>query len=271
MWQCTGLPFPNESFFGNQKSWDRIKQQAQFDNLLEHANQLDRARLLAAKRPESGAWLNAFPIPSLGTHLEDNAFRIAIAQRIGSMVCVPHKCRCGGSVDSLGLHPLSCRFNSGRAPRHAEVNDIIRRALQSAGFPSILEPVGLSRNDGKRPDGMTTFPLRCGKPVLWDFTCVDTFSSSHIIDSAIEAGSTANAAEEAKIRKYSNLNSQYFFQPVAVETSGAYGCLTKQFVKFVGSKITENTGDPRETLWLQQRIAVAIIRGNALSVSLAGR
>ena len=29
----------------------------------------------------------------------------------------------------------------------------------AAGFPSQLEPVGLERGDGKRPDGITLFPF----------------------------------------------------------------------------------------------------------------
>ena len=34
------------------------------------------------------------------------------------------------------------------------MNDIIKRALSSAGYNAVHEPVGLDRGDGKRPDGM---------------------------------------------------------------------------------------------------------------------
>ena len=50
---------------------------------------------------------------------------------------------------------LICSAVEGRHPRHAAVNDIIHRTLSSAGIPSRLEPPGLSRSDGKRPDGVT--------------------------------------------------------------------------------------------------------------------
>ena len=33
------------------------------------------------------------------------------------------------------------------------MNDIIKRSLESAKIPCHLEPVGLYRSDGKRPDG----------------------------------------------------------------------------------------------------------------------
>ena len=39
--------------------------------------------------------------------------------------------------------------------RHSAVNDIIKRALASACIPSLLEPPGTFRSDGKRADGMS--------------------------------------------------------------------------------------------------------------------
>ena len=74
-------------------------------------------------------------------------------------LCAPHKCRCGAMVDIYGLHPLSCRLSAGRLPRHSALHDIIKRALSFDGFNAVLEPVGLDRGDGKRPDGMTVFPF----------------------------------------------------------------------------------------------------------------
>ncbi|CAH1637135.1 unnamed protein product [Spodoptera littoralis] len=55
-------------------------------------------------------------------------------------------------VDHLGHHGLSCSRSAGRIARHASINDIIRRALVIAGVPAVLEPKGLARDDGKRPD-----------------------------------------------------------------------------------------------------------------------
>ena len=39
------------------------------------------------------------------------------------------------------------------------MNDVIKRALQKAGLPSVLEPPGLDRGDGSHPDGITVFPF----------------------------------------------------------------------------------------------------------------
>jgi hypothetical protein len=62
---------------------------------------------------------------------------------------------CGEQLDSSGIHGLACRKSSGRHMHRNAVNDLIKRALKSANIRAILEPHYLSRDDGKRPDGMS--------------------------------------------------------------------------------------------------------------------
>ena len=57
---------------------------AAFSDLL--GNQIsnrEKARLLSLTLPQSGAWLSAPPLPSLGLHLQPNEFRAALKYRIG--------------------------------------------------------------------------------------------------------------------------------------------------------------------------------------------
>ena len=56
------------------------------------------------------------------------------------------------------MHGLSCRWSEGRHFHHSALNDIVHRALSSTRIPSRLEPSGISRSDGKRPDGITLVP-----------------------------------------------------------------------------------------------------------------
>ena len=86
------------------------------------------ARLLAAGAKESGAWLHALPIDSVGLRLDDNSVRIAVGLRLGVPVCGAHKCHhCGADVNEFGrhVHGLSCRKSEGRHQRHAALNNII--------------------------------------------------------------------------------------------------------------------------------------------------
>ena len=103
------------------------------------------------------------PVSSLGTLLDPESFRVVYALRVGADVCIPHSCRCRGRMDSRGLYGLSCKYSAGRFPRHSALNDVIKRALQKAGLSSVLEPPGLDRGDGSRPDGITVFPFSGGR------------------------------------------------------------------------------------------------------------
>ena len=174
-------------------------------------------------------------------------------------------------MDALGLHPLSCRVSAGRFPRHAALNDVVKRSLQRAGLPSILEPTGLDRDDGKRPDGMTIFPYSNGRSLVWDATCVDTFAPTNIINSAVNPSSAAEAAERGKRQKYRVLGDIYQFEPLAFETTCVFGPSTLNTVNDLGRRLKAETGEPRETLWLKQRLGLAILRGNAFCVLASSR
>ena len=81
-------------------------------------------------------------------------------------------------MDTFGIHTLSCRFSAGRIPLHSALNDVVRRGLSAAGIPSKLEPSGLDRGDGKRPDGITVYPYSRGRCLIWDAMCFDTYAST---------------------------------------------------------------------------------------------
>ena len=153
---------PEGATASKQKSWDGVRAASVAERLLECAeNDEERARLLSVSTKESGAWLRALPVTALGLRMDDHTVRVAVRLRLGTAVCGPHSCQlCGTAVDSLGRHALSCRRSKGRHQRHAALNDIIKRGLSAAHVPSRLEPVGLSRSDGKRPDGVILAPWK---------------------------------------------------------------------------------------------------------------
>ena len=169
----------------SQKNWDEPNIKKMIKQLVEESDQLGRAVLVSASAKFSRTWLDAIPSASIGTRLENRTFQIAAALRIGSVVCSQHECKCGALVDVYGRHPLACKYSCGRHPRQSAINDVIRRALISSGMPAILEPVSLDRGDGKRPDGITSFPYARGKSMIWDATVTDTFASSNLVESAI--------------------------------------------------------------------------------------
>ena len=142
-WTQADFSSPPESAFSIQKEWDNCQCLKLVESLKISLDQHRLACLISAMAPHSGAWLNSLPCSSFGTLLDNESLRIGVAIRLGLRVCSSHKCRCGALVDEFGLHPLSCRLSAGRFPRHSALNDIIKRGLGAAGFPSQLEPVGL--------------------------------------------------------------------------------------------------------------------------------
>ena len=260
---CDTLP-SNQLF---QSEWDKPLYFQRHKNILDTVpSSIERARILGITAEHASDFLHAIPMANLGLKLADSELRVICATRLGAPLCNQHKCSCGAEVDPMGRHGLSCKNQVGRHPRHSNVNDLVKRALSSADIPSRLEPQGLSRKDGKRPDGMTLFPYKEGRCLVWDVTVVDTLACSHIKDTAKSPGAAATKAEKIKFAKYEEIKKSYHMIPIAIETFGAWGPEGLSFIKNIGQKIKQLTGNKRSTFFLFQSISMAIQRGNAASI-----
>ena len=248
----------------SQRSWTQPIFDRQWNRLCE----LDPAsipRLLGCRAPGAGDWLNALPSGPLGLRMDNEQFSSAVALRLGAPVCIPHTCVCGAEVERSAQHALVCKKMKNRR-RHRLGNDVIFRALKSVEVPATLEPLGLSRCDGKRPDGSSLLAWKGGKPLVWDFTCVHRLASSYSNKASQVGAGVATSAEIKKTKKYADLAPQCIFQPIAVETLGGLGDETLTFLREVGRRISEHTTDPRSTLFLRQRLAVAVQVDNAACI-----
>jgi len=87
--------------------------------------------------------------------------------------------------------------------------------------PAVLEPPGLMRGDGKRPDGMTPAPWSAERSLVWDFICPDALVPSHLPKATFQAGASASASKVRKRSKYADISQAHIFIPVAAETFGA--------------------------------------------------
>ena len=224
------------------------------------------ASFLAASAPHSGDWLLALPIANCGLKLTDDAVRVAVALRLGCTVCEAHTCRCGAMADAQGLHSLTCKQAPSKIVRHNAINDVIVRAFSSAGVPASKEPTGLTRRDGKRPDGLTLIPWQSGKSVTWDVTVVSTRAQSYLHASSHSAGGAAELAVARKEAKYSSLPQSYTFEAIAFETLGPIASSSRNFLGDLGRRLSSASGDARETSFLFQRLSVVIQRFNSVLI-----
>ena len=101
---------------------------------------------------------------------------------------------------------------------------------------------------------------------MWDATCKDTFAPSYVSYATREAGLVAKQTEEEKRSKYRHLAASHIFVPVAVETSGVFGMEALEFIKELGPRLHQSTGEAKSGLNLLQRMSVAVQRGNAAAV-----
>ena len=171
-------------------------------------------------------------ITSVGLRLTDKMIRISVGTRLGARTCEPYtyvSLRQGGRRKRL--HDISCRKSAARHQRHSHLNDIIWRAVKRAQIPAVKEPINLSRDDGKRPDGVSLISWAKGKAVAWDVTIVDTFAQSHIGDTSSPAGAAANHAATLKTSKCANITDSNIFVPIAIETGSAWDQQAIEFIQ----------------------------------------
>jgi hypothetical protein len=257
---------PPEKLAHLQRSWDTPIVQKMFNSLLKkfENNMMETARLKGVANKFSGLWINALPSSNLGQLLSNENISTSIALRLGGAIIKEHVCICGQVADEKGHHGLRCKFSKGRFERHRNLNEIIKRSLGSAGFSSNLEPSGLSRDDGKRADGITLSPWSRGRPLVWDITVVDPLCTSYLNSSSIEPTSASNNAELKKISKYQNLGDNYIFVPIGFDTLGGFGNHSKSIIKRIGKEIENKTGETKSSLFLKEKISIEIQRTNSI-------
>src|SRR6218665_2667657 len=133
--------------------------------------------------------------------LEDEDVRVEVGLRLGVAICEPHNHVCLWSPNRCQRQPrivLLSRFRQNPSTQHHQRH--IHCSLSKAGIPSIKEPPGLIRTDGRRPDGLTMILWRAGRNLVWDATVVDTLAPSCVQASATMAGSAAEIATEEKFQ-----------------------------------------------------------------------
>ena len=65
--------------------------------------------------------------------------------------------------------------------------------------------------------------------------------------------------------KYGALSASHIFLPVAVETAGTWNQSAIELIQEIGRHITAVTEDTRETVFLFQRLSIALQRWNAVA------
>ena len=152
-------------------------------------------------------------------------------------------------------------------PRHQALNDLIWRALSKGGIPPTKEPSGLSRTDGKRPDGVTLSRWSHGKEANHLLgTLPYTLADSYVGSTALLPGCVAEMAAERKTAKYITMPDTITFQPIAFETLGPINQTGVEFLAELGHRLHGNNLAWRTRASdLFQRLSLTVQRFNAVA------
>ena len=142
-WRClANTTEPSDLSKHIQRAWYAPFTTAAYNVLMSTAQSpVDLARLKAVVTPHAGDWLHAPPLTAVGLRLSDEAIRVAIGYRLETIICQPHTCVCGATVDARGLHGLVCHKSGPRHIRHSQLNDLIWRAVKKIQIPASKEHI----------------------------------------------------------------------------------------------------------------------------------
>jgi len=143
----------------------------------------------------------------------------------------------------------------------------VRPFMTSLHVPSPLpkEPLGLTRLDGKRPNGLTLIPWHGDKSRTLDLTVVCTLADSYVhamFHVSLQVALLKLLPPEGS--KNTRASQQAIFQLVAFETRGSLNASSFDFLREVGRRLTASSDDFRETSFLFQRLSVLIQRFNSV-------
>ena len=102
------------------------------------------------------------------------------------------------------------------------------------------------------------------KSLVWNVTVVCPLADSYVASAVRKAGSVANLAAYKKMDKYTSLAEDHHFQLFAVEMLGPINKSASHFLTVLAHKISQRSGDERETVFLFQRISVLLQRFNSI-------
>ena len=95
-----------------------------------------------------------------------------------------------------------------------------------------------------------------GKSLTWDVAEACTVADSYLQAFSREPGAAAELSATPKEAKYPMLTGSYIFQPLAFESHGPQNGSAISFIRELGHRISQRSGDDREIQFPFQRLSV---------------
>lgn len=117
----------------SQHSLDRAASQVVKNELKHHLKKHHLFCLVLAAQSIGGCWLNVIPVTSVSIFPNGELLRIAVFLRLGLHIC-QSPLSAWQDFQTFDLNPLTSRLSAGRFARHATLEDVIKRALESGAL-----------------------------------------------------------------------------------------------------------------------------------------
>jgi len=129
-----------------------------------------------------------------------------------------------------------------------------------AGIPATKEPVGLTRGRKKaRRPNIDTLARRQTFD-LWCHRGEHTGGFISVVFCSVYRRRSRHRCQSYKEAKYTSLTNSYIFQPIALESHGAFSANALSFLVTSGERLTVTCGDLREMSYLFQTLLAIIQR-----------
>lgn len=185
----------------------------------------DVARLNSLGLPNSGAWLNVLPSPSLGLHLKPAEFIVSVKYRLGLQifpqegVCVS----CPLISDIFGDHAVSCGWGGERTYRHNLIRDVLFNTCAQACLGPTREDRALIPGTDARPADVYLPNWTAGQDTALDVTVINPLQQTFLNQSAANPGHALYKAYERKMTRHGEAcrMAGITFTPLPLDTFGA--------------------------------------------------
>ncbi|HYN44590.1 MAG TPA: reverse transcriptase domain-containing protein [Candidatus Limnocylindrales bacterium] len=246
---------------------------AEADLLYNQADALNKARILASRRPHAADFLFAPPIAGLGLKLTSEEWSAAVAYKLGlnlndsTFQCESHSCN--KMMDLQGWHSMRCGTEGERLRRHNKLKKFFFAQCRLANVAPIEEPPNLIRNCGLKPADWGIPDFRPGKFMAFDIAVTDPTQDAFFKKAASEPGYTAKKYAEVKRSKYADAlarDESVLFTPIIAETFGGWNKEAYDLFANLASWLLPRDPAASKPLILSrlfQRASIILQRGNA--------
>ena len=171
----------------------------QFQLLFDASSIPNRARLMSASSNLAASWLSVIPSPGLNLHLDTAEFQ-TLKWWLGIDMFGGSRCpSCSTqSLDPLGHHALTCRYNGDVVSRHNQLRNTFFEFCRQAGVGGQMEVgSGLGHDERRtRPADVLVPNWDLGKPAAFDLTVASLLNQSILNEACVTAGSSAQVSKQ---------------------------------------------------------------------------